>query len=80
MLVSDVFGNVLWSLRPIVAWFMRRTVGNGLWGHKIGRHSVAQVEILQKEAVEALEVRLEGRVYFHGDEKPSGIDLILVAW
>jgi hypothetical protein len=81
MLVSDIFRNVPWPLRPIVTWFIRRTVRNGMWGDGIGRHSVAQVEILQKEAVEALEVRLEGlRVYFHGDEKPSGIDLILVAW
>ena len=80
MIASDIFGNVPWLLRPIITWFIRRTVRNGMWGDGIGRHSVAQVEILQKEAVEALEARLEGRIYFHGDEKPSGIDLILVAF
>jgi hypothetical protein len=41
---------------------------------------VEEVKILQKEAAEALEARLEGRVYFHGDEKPSTIDLILAAF
>jgi len=80
MLVSDIFANIPWPLRPIITWFIRRIVTNGLWVHGIGRHSVAEVETLQKEAVEALEARLEGRVYFHGGDKPSGIDLILVAF
>jgi glutathione S-transferase len=63
-----------------MAWFFRRTVKNGLWGHGVGRHSIEEVKILQKEAAEALEARLEGRVYFHGDENPSQIDLIVVAF
>ena len=43
----------------------------------MGRHSMEEVNALQEEAVNALEARLEGRVYFHGDESPSEIDLIL---
>jgi glutathione S-transferase len=79
-LVSEAFGKIPSLLRPVIAWFIRRHIRSGLWGKGIGRHSVAEVETLQKEAVEALETRLEGRVYFHGDEKPSGIDLILVSF
>ena len=79
-LFPEVFGKFPWPLRPIYAWIVRRDVRNTLWVQGIGRHSAAEVETLQKEAVEALEARLEGRVYFHGNEKPSGIDLILVAF
>jgi glutathione S-transferase len=79
-LVTELFGSIPWPIRPAIAWFFRRTVKNGLWGHGVGRHSIEEVKILQKEAAEALEARLEGRVYFHGDENPSQIDLIVVAF
>jgi len=72
MLVSDIFGNVPWPTKT--------NCHLRLWGHGIGRHSVAQVEALQNDAVEAFEARLEGRIYFHGDENPSEIELILAAF
>jgi Glutathione S-transferase N-terminal domain/Glutathione S-transferase, C-terminal domain len=75
--VAEEFGSVPWLIRPAVAWYLRRVSRNGLWGQGIGRHSMEEVKILQEEAVEVLDARLEGRVYFHGDEKPSEIDLIL---
>jgi glutathione S-transferase len=79
-LVTEVFTKISWLLRPAITWFIRRTVRNGLWGHGMGRHSIEEVMILQREAAEALDARLDGRVYFHGDENPSGVDLILVAF
>lgn len=75
--VAEEFGSVPWLIRPAVAWYLRRVSRNGLRGQGIGRHSMEEVKILQEEAVEVLDARLEGRVYFHGDEKPSEIDLIL---
>jgi glutathione S-transferase len=80
IVVKEGFGSYAWPLRALITWYVRRTVRGGLWGHGIGRHSVEEVEALGKEAAEALEVRLQGRVYFHGDEKPSTIDLILLAF
>lgn len=81
-LVTEVFTKISWLLRPAIAWFIRRTVRNGLWGHgiRMGWHSVEEVMILQREPAEALDARLDGRVYFHEDENPSGMDLILVAF
>ena len=46
----------------------------------MGWHSVEEVMILQREPAETLDARLDGRVYFHEDENPSGMDLILVAF
>jgi hypothetical protein len=75
--VAEEFATIPWLLRPAIAWYIRRVSKNGLWAHGIGRHSVEEVKALQEEAVKMLEARLDGRVYFHGDEKPSEIDLIL---
>jgi hypothetical protein len=75
--VSEEFGTIPWLIRPAITWYVRRASKNGLWGHGIGRHSMEEVKTLQEEAVKVIEARLEGRVYFHGDEKPSEIDLIL---
>lgn len=79
-LVSQLFGNIPWPLRPAIAWYIRRAIMSSFWAVGIGRHSPEDVKFLQKEAVEALETRLEGRIYFHGDKKPSEIDLIVFAF
>ena len=55
-LVTEVFTKISWLLRPAIAWFIRRTLRNGM-----RRHSVEEV-MLQREAVEALDARLDGRV------------------
>ena len=75
--VAEEFGTIPWLIRPAIAWYVRRAAKTGLWGQGMGRHSMEEVKALQEEAVNALEARLEGRVYFHGDDSPSEIDLIL---
>jgi len=79
-LVSEIFGNISWPLRSFIAWFVTRKVKSSMWVRGIGRHSVDEVKSLQREGIEALEARLEGQVYFHGDDKPSDIDLIVFAF
>lgn len=74
-LVAEGFGAVPWPIRSALTWYMRRSVKGSLWGHGIGRHSEEEVMTLQREAVEALEARLEGLAYFHSDKTPSRIDL-----
>ncbi|KAG6334221.1 hypothetical protein ID866_4865 [Astraeus odoratus] len=64
-------------LRGIVGWFLGRKIKSLLWTAGIGRHSWEEVQILQKEAVDALEVKLEKHKYFYGDESPSQIDLTI---
>jgi hypothetical protein len=75
--VAEEFGVVPWLIRQPVAWYVRRVAKNGLWAAGIGRHSMEEVRTLQEEAMKTLEARLGGRSYFHGDKKPSEIDLIL---
>jgi glutathione S-transferase len=71
----EVFGDMPWPLRPVMSWFIRRRVTTTLYAGGIGRHSQEEVRFLQKEAFEALEARFAGHKYFHGDERPSRIDL-----
>ena len=75
--VAEEFSAIPWLIKPAVAWYVRRTAKTGLWGQDMGRHSIVEVKRLHQEALSALEPRLEGRVYFHDDDAPSEIDLIL---
>jgi len=71
----EIFGNAPWLLRPFLGWMIYRRVSSGLWGGGMGRHSWEEVQTLQREAFEALEVKLQRHKYFHGDERASRIDL-----
>ncbi|KAH7920413.1 hypothetical protein BV22DRAFT_806171 [Leucogyrophana mollusca] len=76
---SEIFAGAPWLIRPLISWWMRRRVVNGLWAAGVGRHSVEEVNFLEKEAFAALEARLSSphsHPYFHGD-KPSRIDLTI---
>lgn len=79
-LVDELFSTIPWPIRPMFAWSFRRIVRKNLWAQGMGRHSVEEVKVLQKEAVDALDSRLAERSYFHGDDKPSMIDLIMFAF
>ena len=72
---KDILGAVPWPLRLFLSWTIYRRVTSALWGGGMGRHSWEDVQILQREAFEALEVKLQRHKYFHGDERPSSIDL-----
>ncbi|KAF9236726.1 hypothetical protein BU15DRAFT_76688 [Melanogaster broomeanus] len=72
---QEVFGHMSWPLGLVMSWLIRRRVHTALYGGGIGRHSEEDVQLLQKEAFEALEAKFTGHKYFHGDECPSRIDL-----
>lgn len=71
----DTFGNLPWLLQYLMGWYFLRKVGNNLWAAGMGRHSWEEVRTLQKEVFDALEAKLRKHKYFHGDERPSRIDL-----
>ena len=75
--VMEFFGTAPWLLRYFLGWRTYRVVTSMLWGSGggMGRHSWEDVEILQREAFEALEVKFQKHKYFHGGERPSRIDL-----
>lgn len=73
--VKEIFGNEPWLVRVLLTWYFSRKVQATLWTAGIGRHSWAEVQTLQREAVGALEAKLRGRRYFHGDGRLSRIDL-----
>ncbi|KAG6334220.1 hypothetical protein ID866_4864 [Astraeus odoratus] len=71
----EAFGDVPFLLRPFLGWFFRRKITSVLWSAGMGRHSWEEVQALQKEAFEALEIKLRKHKYFYGDDSPSRIDL-----
>lgn len=73
--MREIVGNAPWLLRLYLGWTLYRRVTSALWGAGMGRHSWEDVQTLQREAFEALEVKLQGHKYFYGDERPSRIDL-----
>jgi len=71
----EAYGDMPWPLRSVMSWVIWRRVNTMLYGGGIGRHSPEEVQFLQKEAFEALEAKFAEHKYFHGDERPSRIDL-----
>lgn len=65
-----------WYILPLVAWNLRRNILNALWVSGVGRHTDEERYRLLREYAEALEARLEGAEFFHGDE-PTMIDMIV---
>jgi len=74
---QEIFGGMYWPMRPLVSWFFRRKVMQAIWNAGMGRHSQEEVQVLQKEAFEAIEARMAGRSYFHDGERPTCIDLTI---
>ncbi|KAI5981515.1 hypothetical protein EDC04DRAFT_1974414 [Pisolithus marmoratus] len=72
---QDTFGNLPWVLQYFMGWYFLRRVKSALWAAGMGRHSWEEVQTLQKEVIDALEVKLRKHKYFHGDGTPSRIDL-----
>ncbi|OAX40176.1 hypothetical protein K503DRAFT_714963 [Rhizopogon vinicolor AM-OR11-026] len=72
---QEIFGGMSWPVRPLLAWYLRRSVMQSIWNAGTGRHSQEEAQSLQKEAFEALEARMSGHLYFHGGERPTRIDL-----
>lgn len=65
-----------WWIRPLIGWYMRRSILSSLWTSGIGRHSDEERNRMAREYFEGLEARLEGVEYFHGS-KPTTIDTTL---
>ncbi|KAG8213394.1 hypothetical protein J3R82DRAFT_11893 [Butyriboletus roseoflavus] len=72
---QETFGGLWWPMRSFMSWFFHRRVTGLLYSAGMGRHSPGEVHRLQREVLEALEVKYAGHKYFHGGELPSRIDL-----
>ncbi|EGN98911.1 hypothetical protein SERLA73DRAFT_54410 [Serpula lacrymans var. lacrymans S7.3] len=68
-----------WPLSSFVLGMFQRSAKNSLWAEGMGRHSEEEVKSLEKEGIQALEVRLSAHPYFHG-EKPTTIDVTISAF
>lgn len=81
-LSDEVFISIPWFIRPFIEWRMLSNVKTGLKGHGMGRHTSSEVFTIQKQGLEALEAMLDssGTKWFHGDQRPSTIDLIIFAF
>jgi glutathione S-transferase len=59
--------------RPIIAAIARRQFKRNLWGHGMGRHTVAEMQALAAPDLDALADFLADKPYLMGD-KPCGAD------
>jgi len=60
-------------LRPLVVAMVRRQVRRNLWGHGMGRHTMAEMDQLVAPDIEAIADFLAEKPYLMG-EAPSGVD------
>ena len=67
------FDNVPAPLRPLVVAMVRRQVRRNLWGHGMGRHTIAEMEQLAARDIGAIADFLADKLYLMG-EAPSGAD------
>jgi glutathione S-transferase len=67
------FDDVPAPFRPIVVAMVKRKVRRNLWGHGMGRHTVAEMEELAARDVRAIADFLADKPYMMG-EAPSGAD------
>lgn len=81
VLVEELFGHVPWPIRPVLGWWLRRSIRNTLWMQGVGRHNDTEAQALLAKAVDDLDAKFEnGRTYFHGGDQPSEIDIIIFAF
>lgn len=67
------FDAVTAPLRPLVVAMVRRQVRRNLWGHGMGRHTVAEMEQLAARDIDAIADFLADKSYLMG-EVPCGAD------
>lgn len=60
-------------LRPLIATLARRQFKRNLWGHGMGRHTIAEMEALAAPDLDAVADVLRDTPYLMGD-KPCGAD------
>jgi len=60
-------------LRPFIIAMVRRQVRRNLWGHGMGRHTMAEMEQLALRDIDAIADVLEGKPYLIG-KSPCGAD------
>ncbi|KAF8834313.1 hypothetical protein BDN67DRAFT_976114 [Paxillus ammoniavirescens] len=75
-LTAEIFEGVPRLLRPFIKWSLGRQMHNMFWASGTGRYSFEEVKVLGQEAIDALTARLDGKIYFHGDEFTT-IDAVL---
>ncbi|PWW79760.1 hypothetical protein C7212DRAFT_305227 [Tuber magnatum] len=66
-------------IKPFVGWYLSRRITSALWTSGVGRHTNEEVDTLIREWVDAVDARLEGVKYFHGD-RPSMVDVDVYAF
>ncbi|KAK6495102.1 hypothetical protein TWF481_003130 [Arthrobotrys musiformis] len=83
VIAQEVFGDLPFFLRIPLHWWFRRSLTNSLVAQGVGRHSDAETDIILREALESLEVRLtpSGTTteWFHKTATPADIDAVLSA-
>jgi len=66
-------------IKPIMKWYLSWRIPSALWTAGVGRHTNEEIDTLIQEWVEAVDARLEGVKYFHGD-RPSMVDIEIYAF
>ncbi|KAK6524070.1 hypothetical protein TWF694_005734 [Orbilia ellipsospora] len=86
IIAHEVFGDIPVLFRIPLRWWFRRNFAKQLNMQGIGRHTDAEVDLILREALEALEVRLTPTAtsttavpWFHNTPTPSDIDAVLSA-
>ena len=60
-----------WLGRPLIAWYLRRSIVSSLWTNGIGRYTDAEIDEFVAEWLQALEVRLaDGREWLLSPPPP----------
>ncbi|WP_036281823.1 glutathione S-transferase family protein [Methylocystis sp. ATCC 49242] len=76
---ANFFRGIPAVIRPLAKWYMRRRIAKNLWTQGIGRHSVAEVDVLGVRDIEALATLIGDRPYLFG-ENPCGADATVFAF
>ncbi|KAF3908873.1 hypothetical protein AA313_de0202857 [Arthrobotrys entomopaga] len=89
IIAREVFGDLPILVRIPLRWWFRRNLIKQLKMQGIGRHTDAEVNLILREALEALEVRLAPTAnssaittaipWFHNTPTPTDIDAVLTA-
>lgn len=66
-------------IKPIVGWYLTWKIPSTLWTAGVGRHTNEEIDTLIREWVEAVDAKLEGVKYFHGNS-PSMVDVTVYAF
>ncbi|KAF3099690.1 hypothetical protein TWF569_001939 [Orbilia oligospora] len=83
VIAREVFGDLPFFLRIPLHWWFRRSLTHSLVAQGVGRHSDSETEVILREALESLEIRLtpSGTTteWFHRTATPADIDAVISA-